>query len=295
MQPLCQLCSRIFKNPVECNLCRTNICEEHIKDLKKCPICRKYPFKPIKNEGLIKILNELENERINKMIKMDDNIYQCKLCSFEGPPVNLIYHLAEEHRKALIENFGRKKEIKNEKIKNIIKPINVKLPSFSSLIEEDNQNINNFKLRHKSEEIKFGNFLSQRNYKNNESKNKNFISQSLNNNLYYCGKKNGDINCDCCSPENKCIKGNCLCIKCMEYNIKKLNLKNGGLINKAGRPAYPENGDYHCVEKCSTYIINDVGLRIPVNKICSYNKYICEECKILNKYKDIYIDYIYRK
>ena len=297
MQPLCPICNKIYKNPVECNTCRTNICEEHIKEFDYCPKCKAFPYKYSKNQGLIKLLEKQENERINKMIQIDKNIYQCKFCFFESTPDYLCFHLAQEHKKALIENFGRKKEKNNEKRKDKIEIINNKIYPNSVFKKEENP-----LLKPISGEIKFDNYcISERLSQNNEIKKKHKFSKSANINkvnnkdLYYCGNKNEMINCNCCLPDNKCIKGNCLCINCMKYNIKKLNLHKGELINKAGRIAIPEKGEFHCQQKFQIYVNNEVGLKIPAQKICSYKtNFTCKECVILNKYKDIYNDFIYK-
>ena len=108
--------------------------------------------------------------------------------------------------------------------------------------------------------------------------------------MYYCGKSNQLINCKCLS--RICSKGNCLCVKCMKYNIKKKKLKNYQLINKAGRVANVENGVYYCGSKYKVEIRDEIGNIIPIFKICS-NGVCCPNCKILNKFKKDYLNYIY--
>ena len=120
------------------------------------------------------------------------------------------------------------------------------------------------------------------------------LSKSINNNLYYCNEKNKKINCKCCLPSQICRLGNCLCVDCMKYNVGLFNLEKGELFNKAGRIARPENGEYCCGATFNLSIKNSVGGSCPVKKQCSLaNNFCCDECKILNNYKDIYLKYVY--
>ena len=295
----CPKCSKILKNPIECKNCHYNFCEEHTRSFYYCPKCNS-PFYGIKNYGIIKILEDSENERINKQIKMNDEIIKCNLCNFEGRPDYFCYHIAEEHKKELIEKFGKKKIYQIEKIEPQFVPQEIKFEKHNSVdvdyIPENlinqfgNIEIDNFKSLN-SGEIKSNNdfFLESKNQIMDEKP----LSRSQITKLYYCKKINRGINCDCCGPEYICSEGNCLCVKCMNYNVKTFGLKKGELYNKAGRIAKPENGEYHCEIKFDKIIRNSVGQKFHSQKTCSYySKYTCKECEILNKYKDIYLDYI---
>jgi len=297
MDFICPICNRILKNPVECNHCHENICEEHTKNLFYCPIC-KNPFSGSINTGLKNMIEKIQNERMNRRIKMDEDIIQCTLCSFEDKPGYFCFHLAEEHKKELIEIFGKKKIYQIEKKQFDLAPKEEKFEKYKSVdIPQDLNNqfesiqINNFRQLNSGEIKSNNNCFTER--KNDDQKAEKPLSISQVTKLYYCKKKNLTINCDCCSPDHICCKGNCLCVKCMNYNCKQFNLKIGELYNKAGRVAKSENGEYHCGEKFSFKIRNSVGKIFSSHKECSYySKYFCKECEILNKYKDIYLDYI---
>lgn len=289
----CQICLDILKNPIECNKCHVNFCKEHINTFYSCPYCNVSPFSGNINLGITKLLNKFENDRINEEIKKDENKIKCTICSFESEPIFFCFHLVEEHKKELIEKFGRKKfeQNKREESKLIQKEIKY---------ETNKDGDNNFSeiLNNQSE------IISKKNYSqinSGEINNKIEIDKDIKpqNQLsrsqvkpYYCQKKHETINCACC-PDRICRQGNCFCTKCMYYNIKRSHLKGGALYNKAGRIAIPENGEYHCNKKIGLSFRNSVGQTFRSQKQCSYlSQYFCKECKILNKNKDKYLDYI---
>ena len=298
MDIICLNCDQILKNPVERNNRHDNFCEEHTKNFDYCPSCNA-PFYGSINKGLKKILDKYENERINKQIKMDEDIIQCTLCSFECTPWNFCYHVAEDHKKELIEKFGKKKIYQMEKIQPNLAPQEIKYEKYPSvnnipdniINQFENIQISNFKKLNSGEIYPNNNCFTER--KKDEKKAEKPLSMSQVTNLYYCNKKHQAINCDCCIPDHICCEGNCLCVRCMNYNVKKFHLKNEELFNKAGRVAKPENGEYHCGKKFNLSIKNSVGMKFYSHKQCSYySQYFCKECEILNKYKDIYLDYI---
>ena len=290
MEFICFKCERILKNPVECNHCHENFCEEHIKDFYDCPICKE-PFSGSINTGLKNMIEKIQNERMNRRIKMDEGVIQCSLCSFEGKLDHFCFHLAQEHKKDLIEKFGKKKIYQLEIKPNNLAPEKIKLENYNS-VDTIQDKVPQDKLNNQSENGQIRKLNSSKIVINNNFFEKP-LSMSQATNLYYCNKKHQTINCDCCSPDHICREGNCLCVNCMNYNVKKYNLKPGELYNKAGRVAKQENGEYHCGKKVSLSIINSVGEKYNSQKQCSYYfKYFCKECEILNKYKDIYLDYI---
>ena len=353
----CKFCANILDEPIECKYCNTNYCKKHIKKFKKCPLCQK-SFESQQNLGVIKLLGEYHKARNNLRIRMDNNIYQCNLCQiYKGKAESLCYHLAEEHKKELIEIFGTIegntiKESKFENNNNFRESINEKgneikynnqrnenNNNFRESINENgneinynnqrNENNNNFResINEKGNEINYNNQrnenkepfnqnlnnkekeneLNQNNNKlhniqshnqfnqaiternNNGNKQKPF-SKSLVDSIFYCKKNNQLSNCEC--PSHICCKGNCLCVKCMKYNVQKKKLKNYELINKAGRIAKIENGIYHCGIKFKIEIRDEIGRKMKINKICSGN-ILCPECEILNKNKKDYVNYIY--
>ena len=300
----CAYCSNNLNNPVECFYCHTIYCKEHINNFTYCPSCKSYPCSFIINNGIIKMIEENENEKINKKIKTDKEIIECKICSLRTNPGYLCFHLASEHKKELIDIFGRKIDCqieKEEKYKKLPykndnqkdKILEIK-QNFKTMNNQDNNNnINNLnnnniipnkiinKSNLNSKYIGFQKYNTQRLFKSQIT------------NLYYCNKKNTTINCDCCLPNHICCQGNCLCIDCMRYNVKYFNLYNGELFNKAGKIAKPENGVYYCGRFFIVSIKNSVGKGRNARKQCSFSsKNLCEDCKILNKYKEIYLQSI---
>ena len=76
---------------------------------------------------------------------MDNTIYQCTLCNFEAKGELLCYHLAEDHKKELIEIFGKKKENINIKESTIEKPSILVDDSRRSKDEDSfNNNVNEY-------------------------------------------------------------------------------------------------------------------------------------------------------
>ena len=308
-------CYNILKNPVECKSCNTNFCEEHINDFEKCPSCNA-PFSSFVNEGIKKLLTKYEHKIINDRIKTDEDIIKCNLCSFEDKPGYFCFHLAEEHKKDLIEIFGKKiYQIKKEDHQfvhnkkkyekyNTTDNIIYNNPFEISQIDNNNNNTNNDNISNNynndsnntiniirlNSEKKLNSYMDEF----TEIKDENPLFRSQITNLYYCKKNNKDINCKCC-PDHICREGNCLCVKCMFYNVKKFGLKYGELYNKSGRVAKPnEYYLYHCGIKLEKSITNSIGQVFQSHTLCSFN-YFCKECKELNIYKKIYLDYISQK
>ena len=292
----CNICSQILDEPVECNNCKTNYCYKHIKYFKACPSCDK-PFKYNQNQGLIKLLNNYKKTRANIIVKMDNTIYQCNLCGFEAKGELLCYHLAEDHKKELIEIFGKKKENINIKESTIEKP-SILVDDSRRSIDEDsfNNNVNEYGSNPEQPDKKhlyiksFSGKINCNSERSNLENYQNPLSNSLNFQMYYCKKNNG-INCECCD-DHKCRKGNCMCVNCMKYNLSKLNLHDFELINKAGLIAKLENGEYHCGIKFEVKIKDEIGNTRIIHKVCNNNDY-CPECLILNKIKREYINFIY--
>lgn len=316
MSLYCPKCSNILKDPIECNYCLTNYCKDHIKNLNFCPTCMMGPLSYKRNPGIIKMVEKLKNEKINKLINGNNEMIECIICSLKLKPGHFCYHLAEDHKKELIENFSRKKSSKIEKemkfkkmpYRNGIQDKNFDIKNFKTYNQNHNNDNKNNNLNHiypnnsinkNNKNINNSLNLEQKNFqkcytrRNYEKFSDNILNKNLNNNLYYCNKKNESINCDCCLPDRICRIGNCLCIDCMKHNIDLFNLEKGILFNKSGIICRPENGEYHCGRIFNIPIKNSVGQNCPNKKKCSFkDKFCCKECHILNKYKRIYLDKI---
>ena len=286
MDFFCPYCKKLLKNPIECKNCYTNFCEEHINDFNNCPTCNA-PFSSIINSGIKKLIAKYENKIINDKIKNGQEIIKCTLCPFENRIGYFCFHLAEEHKKELIETFGEKKinEIKKEeyqladrKEKKIVKFKSDKNISYKFPIEKIQNGNNNFN-QLKSGEIVKTNFMNSMTERKNVNRPENLLFRSQITNLYYCNKNNDDINCQCC-PDHICREKNCLCVKCMFYNFETLDLKYGELFNKAGRIAKSENGEYHCGIICKRSIKNSVGVVFNTHIKCSnISKYFAKNVK----------------
>lgn len=295
----CRVCLNILDDPVECKYCNSNFCKEHLKQFKKCPSCKK-PFELQQNLGVIKLLKDYNKAKNDLKIKMDNSIYQCNICNFEGNALPFCYHLTEEHKNELIEIFGIKKgnditestftdnnngkESMNEE-RNEIHRVNQRNGNdevpINQSVKKDNDNYYG-----RSQQDLVPNCITER----KSIKFQNPISKSLNDEIFYCGNNNQLRNCE--GPSPLCSEGNCLCVKCMKYNIKKRKLNDYELINRAGKTAQIKNGIYNCGEKFKVGIRDQIGKITYANHICS-GKILCPDCKILNKHKMEYLNYIY--
>ena len=316
MELSCCICKNILNNPVQCNSCLTNFCQKHIKNFKGCPNCKKSPINYNFNSGLIKIINLKKKEIENKKIQTDPEMVECNICSYEGTKWNFCYHFVEEHKDKILEIFVRRKNnLKNlrnlkgdEDIKSSLMTINNSFNCLTDISDFNFQKSGSF-FKHRNENDLRLNLVKQNTIEikphlsymfSNIHKTKTKLIKSYKKDIfeiskkkiYYCGRKNELINCKCCTPEHICKTGNCLCVDCMRFNIKKFGLKNKQLINKAGRISYYYNGQYHCGFKEKVLVLNAVGEKKQIIQYCKKN-YFCKECKILNSLKEKYLKYIY--
>ena len=97
----CDICSNIFKNPIECTNCHTNFCKAHLNSSNECPNCRK-KSNYFKNGWLLNNLKlyEIEEKKKKSLIK------KCSLCDFEGEKDSFWVHLIEVHKSIIIDNFS---------------------------------------------------------------------------------------------------------------------------------------------------------------------------------------------
>ena len=106
--------------------------------------------------------------------------------------------------------------------------------------------------------------------------------------LYYCGNINELINCDCC-PDHICKKGNCFCVNCMKKNCQIFKLREDELINRAGRLAKLFKGNYYCGKQYEAIIVNVIGRKFKKASQCQYPSEPCQDCKVLTKFKNVYL------
>lgn len=152
--------------------------------------------------------------------------------------------------------------------------------------------------KHKNEIIhhfnKSKNSIPIDNYsKNTQNSNSNMSDEKENTNIpkkpeiQYCGKYNELIKCNCC-PDHICKKGNCLCVNCMKININLFKLEKGELINRAGKFAKLIKGNYFCGTEYDKLFENILGMKFKKHSKCQLEKDSCDDCKVLNKFKDVY-------
>ena len=287
----CSICYSKFEDPIECLKCNNNFCRAHVSGFKnRCPLCKNTPFKYRDNKWLSRAIENVET-------------YKCILCKYEGDENAFWSHLIECHRKEIIKQYNENSESKsmmkqNQNNKNNGNSSNQDEPDFPSINEigiNGNLNLNNFE--ENSNNSRFN--LQNDNPSNSSQSHRDFPKRSLpgeknselikSNKLHYCKKNNELIKCDCC-PDHVCRRGNCLCVKCMKYNIKKLNLEKGALINRAGNISLPFKEKYFCGKNYEMIFENVVGLKFKKESTCKYPYDPCNDCKVLTKFKDIYLD-----
>ena len=110
---------------------------------------------------------------------------------------------------------------------------------------------------------------------------------NLLNNLYFCNSRNNDIKCDCCK-DHICKVGNCMCVSCMRKNVQNFGLREGDLINKSGRIAKIDKGDFYCGCQFEEVYTNVMGKEFRNIKQCKYYSQ-CNDCKILKKFMKEYL------
>ena len=297
----CPICNTKYDDPIECLNCNNNFCRSHVPKFNNiCPYCKICPFKFRDNIWLSRTIEKVET-------------YQCSLCELEGDKISFWSHLIENHKEEIIQRYNKKNSIHNSKApienhNNNGNPFNQNLSEFPSQNNNGNFNKNisinnnNSNCYHNYSQIPTQNQnssippMTQRNFNrgNNQfqqgSRIYNNPSQTQRNSKYsYCGNINELIKCSCC-PDHICKPGNCLCVKCMKYNIEKYNLGKEVLINRAGRIAKPIKGTYFCGIEYDSIIKNAVGIKFEKHSQCQYPAQPCNDCKVLSKFKNIYLN-----
>ena len=291
----CPVCYMTFDNPIECLKCHNNFCKKHLKDFNKdrCLVCNCSPFEYTENAWLRRTVLNMTSK--------------CSLCEFEGDEESFWSHLIEKHKKEIISHFKEKD----------------KFPSINSQSRQNPQpqefipNIRNNgpyegeqPPLQRAESQQYDNFHPNNNYFNNNNNfpppthrsnpPRNNINQSSapfkivpsTERVKYCGKINQIIKCNCC-PDHLCKKGNCMCVFCMKENFNKFKLnKANQLLNKVGKIAVLYKGSFYCNSEYETTIRNVIGKTFVKKSKCKFPAKPCENCKYLDKYQKIYLQYL---
>ena len=101
----CELCSKIFKNPIECLKCHNTFCEDHLNNKNQCPLCKTIS-NYYTNSWLLKALEDYKKEENRKK----ELLKKCVLCHFEGEEDSFFVHLIEDHKSEIITFFTFKEE-----------------------------------------------------------------------------------------------------------------------------------------------------------------------------------------
>ena len=323
----CPICTERFIEPIECLSCNNNFCKKHVKGFNNvCPLCKASPFNYGNNAWLsraisnfnfpykcslcdfegyeesfwLHLIDQHKNNIINHFNKKK-NLENSKNINYTNNNQNI-----NENKK---ENDNDVNNSNNNNIQNNINRVNNKIINSPETQKERQMKYPDFELLNKnnslcfgpiSERVKNSNIQNlppdnninqiQKNRQNeiNSSKNISPLTQRNYNKLYYCNKRNYDIPCNCC-PDHICREGNCMCIKCMRYNTKKLNANKDELINKAGKIAKIYKGNYFCGEQYETIFENILGIKFKNQSKCQYPLESCPNCKVLNIFKDKYL------
>lgn len=294
----CPICSSRYVDPVECLKCNNNFCRAHVPKFNNtCPYCKISPFKYRDNIWLSRALEKVET-------------FQCSLCDWEGDQNSFWTHLIENHKEEIIQQYNKKSKSFNKSLKQnqntSENPFNQSMSEFpsqynGSFNQNNSINFNSSNRYNDYNQISSQNQnapippMTHRNYNRGNNLSQlgstiydNQLQSERNNKFYYCGKKNELIKCSCC-PDHICRPGNCLCVNCMKINIQKYNLGKGVLINRAGETASPFKGMYFCGVEYETTIQNIIGMKFKKRSKCQYPSIPCNDCKVLSKFKNVYL------
>ena len=179
------------------------------------------------------------------------------------------YQNQNQNQKVINKNFNRANSL-----------INPDLPQMSQIQNQYNNQNSEIKnvLTNKIKNVYVNPFSTSTIYNNNNS---------ILNNLYFCNSRNNDIKCDCCK-DHICRPGNCMCVSCMRKNKQNFGLREDELINKAGRIARLDRGDYFCGCQFEETFTNVIGKVFTNKKECKlYSQ--CNDCKVLKKFMKEYL------
>ena len=323
----CDVCYERYENPVQCLKCKANFCQKHINSDKSCPICKNYLFN-FKDNIIINTSNINFDSNYKCTVcgfeSGDKNTFLRHI--YDNHQDEIIAYF--NHK--TIQNKDINQSNKDQKISNVKPSSNMNSSSYNynseNQIQNSNQQIIN-KAKNKNPQIhrnsKYkrtniypGNINMKKNINPNQKYNRNIQKSinpfqdnninmkksinssqdnSTNNNnikqIYYCGKKNELIKCECC-PDHICKKGNCLCVNCMKINFDQLNLSENQLINRAGNIAELYRGAFFCGQEYESIIINIAHRKFRNLRKCEYPYESCDDCKVLTQFSNIYNGFI---
>lgn len=283
----CPICYMTFDNPIECLKCHNNFCKKHLKKFNKdkCLVCNCSPFQYTENAWLRRTI-------LNMATK-------CSLCEFEGDEESFWSHLIEKHKKEIISHFKEKEQFSS------INSQSKQNPQPPSRQYEEEQPPQQREDSHQS--CEYNNYFNGSNnttnvppptHRSNPPRNNiNQFDPSINNvpsteRVKYCGKINQIIKCNCC-PDHLCKKGNCMCVFCMKENFNKFKLnKDYQLINKVGKIAVLYKGSFYCNSEYEAIIKNVLGKTFKKKSKCKFPCKPCDNCKYLDKFQKIYLQYL---
>ena len=315
----CSICLEKFDNPIECTNCHNNFCRKHIKDFRNtCPICKSCPFSFRENIWLSRTIANIDYSYKCSLCTYegDKNSFWSHLIENHKNEIIQQYNSNDNSNK-------KKKNINNEKNSNKIFEDNQQntqpdknnqtpeqINIFNNNSNKDDNNIYNknnvgnkypdFNQLNKNDIIRKSSnneikppFTHRQNYPI-DNKRISPVKELTNrppserNSIQYCGHRNESIKCNCC-PDHICKRGNCLCVRCMRININNFKFREGELINRAGRIAKPFKGSYYCECLYEEIITNVIGLQFKKQSQCRYPLESCKDCKVLNKFKNVYL------
>ena len=288
----CELCFLRYENPIQCLKCNIVFCKKHMNSDNICPRCKCFPF-------------NFKEKTINSNLNQDSK-YKCVVCRdvFGEDKNAFLIHIIYNHKNEMISLFNQNNKAKNQLNVKSINNYN----SENQSIDINSSHKNNPKQlvprSHRNSRYAKNNNQGQMKISINQNKDMNnniggsiqikekIINNNINNNIYYCGKINDIIKCECC-PDHICKEGNCLCVNCMKINCIEKNLSKDKLINRAGRIAKLYKGSFFCGKEYESIIDNSIINRQFNNyKKCEYPSEPCKDCKVLTEMSPIYCNYI---
>ena len=297
----CMIHDGILNDPVTCQDCNNNFCNQCANDSKKrkdnCPYCGHNPFNFERNNTLKTIINsmilicskcgkkfpqsqEMEYEdHIGKCLK-----YFCSLCKETFyDKIDFSNHIYKDdyHINYLAKKFDSNSNQNQDSLYGII----------AGIYQDPSQPRHYLNLLNKARKVDLSREQNI-NFENADSlirKKINVPKECLLNiemDLFFCYKKT-NLNCKCCI-EHICKPGCCLCKRCMNLNKEYHGLKMHYLINRAGRAARYSKRHFHCYCKYIKQVKNDNG-NIFNNKFYCGDITYCPPCQNLDDLMDDYL------
>ena len=298
----CMIHDGILIDPVTCQDCNNNFCNECATDSKKrkdnCPYCGHNPFNFERNNILRNLINSMvlicnkcgRKFEKNEEKEYDDHILKCVklsclLCKKDFYNTNdFSEHILKDnyHLNIISLKFDTNISIQNENSSNGILP---------GIYQDPSKPRHYLNLLNKARKVDISKEQNI-NFENVDSliQNNIYVPKECVLNpemdLYFCYQKT-NLNCKCCKDQI-CQPGNCLCKRCMNLNKEYHGLKMHYLINKAGRAARYSKRHFHCYCKYIKQVKNDNG-NIFNNKFFCGDITYCPPCLNLNDLMDHYL------